>query len=46
MIRFCGSRSLVGVLVLGERLGALQLLAFAIAIGGVLLATLPSVRRA
>ena len=40
------SAALVGVLVLGERLGALQFLAFAIAIGGVLLATLPSARRA
>jgi drug/metabolite transporter (DMT)-like permease len=40
------SAALVGVLVLGEHLGALQFLAFAIAIGGVLLATLPSARRA
>ena len=33
--------ALVGVLVLGEPLGGLQLLAFAIALAGVLLATLP-----
>jgi len=36
------SAALVGVLVLGETLGGLQLLAFAIALLGVLLATLPS----
>lgn len=36
------SAALVGVVVLGERLGALQLLAFGIALGGVLLATWPS----
>lgn len=35
------SAALVGVLVLGESLGGLQLLAFAIALAGVLLATLP-----
>jgi drug/metabolite transporter (DMT)-like permease len=36
--------ALVGVFVLGERLGPLQLLAFAVALAGVLLATLPSRR--
>jgi drug/metabolite transporter (DMT)-like permease len=36
------SAALVGVLVLGETLGGLQLLAFAIALLGVLLATLPT----
>ena len=36
------SAGLVGVLVLGETLTGLQLLAFAIALGSVLLATLPS----
>ena len=35
------SAALVGVLVLGEQLGGIQLLAFAIALVGVLLATLP-----
>ncbi|MBC7468759.1 MAG: DMT family transporter [Ramlibacter sp.] len=35
------SAALVGVLVLGERLSGAQLLAFAIALAGVLLATLP-----
>lgn len=35
------SAALVGVLVLGERLSGMQLLAFAIALLGVLLATLP-----
>jgi drug/metabolite transporter (DMT)-like permease len=35
------SAALVGVFALGERLGALQLLAFALALAGVLLATLP-----
>lgn len=35
------SAALVGVLVLGESLGGLQALAFAIALAGVLLATLP-----
>jgi drug/metabolite transporter (DMT)-like permease len=40
------SAALVGVLVLGERLGMLQLLAFAIALGGVLLATVPPPARA
>ncbi len=35
------SAALVGVLVLGETLGAMQVLAFAIALLGVLLATLP-----
>ena len=35
------SAALVGVLVLGEQLGALQLLAFALALAGVVLATLP-----
>jgi drug/metabolite transporter (DMT)-like permease len=35
------SAALVGVLVLGEPLGGMQLLAFAIALLGVLLATLP-----
>lgn len=39
------SAALVGVLVLGERLAGLQALAFAIALAGVVLATLP-VRRA
>jgi drug/metabolite transporter (DMT)-like permease len=38
------SAALVGVLVLGEKLGAIQMLAFAIALAGVLLATIP-VRR-
>jgi drug/metabolite transporter (DMT)-like permease len=33
--------ALVGVLVLGEQLSAMQVLAFAIALVGVLLATLP-----
>ena len=36
------SAALVGVVVLGERLGGLQLAAFAIALAGVLMATLPS----
>ena len=36
------SAALVGVLVLGERLGLLQVLAFAAALAGVLLATLPA----
>ena len=36
------SAALVGVLALGERLAGAQLLAFAIALAGVLLATLPS----
>ena len=36
------SAALVGVLVLGERLTALQATAFAIALAGVLLATLPA----
>ncbi|GAB2725353.1 DMT family transporter [Melaminivora jejuensis] len=36
------SAALVGVLVLGERFGAMQLLAFAIALASVVLATLPS----
>lgn len=36
------SAALVGVLVLGERLSGAQLLAFAVALVGVLLATLPS----
>ena len=36
------SAALVGVLVLGETLGGLQLLAFAIALLGVMLATLPT----
>ena len=35
------SAALVGVLVLGEQLGGVQLLAFAVALVGVLLATLP-----
>ncbi len=35
------SAALVGVLVLGEQLGAMQLLAFGIALAGVLLATIP-----
>jgi drug/metabolite transporter (DMT)-like permease len=35
------SAALVGVFVLGERLGALQLLAFALALAGVVLATVP-----
>ena len=39
------SAALVGVGVLGERLSALQVLAFAAALAGVLLATVP-VRRA
>ncbi|HMN21401.1 MAG TPA: DMT family transporter [Ottowia sp.] len=36
------SAALVGVLALGEHLGGLQLLAFALALAGVLLATVPS----
>jgi drug/metabolite transporter (DMT)-like permease len=40
------SAALVGVLVLGEPLGGLQVLAFAIALLGVLLATLPGRRAA
>jgi drug/metabolite transporter (DMT)-like permease len=36
------SAALVGVLVLGERVGPLQLVAFALALAGVLLATLPT----
>ena len=40
------SAALVGVLVLGERLAGVQLLAFAIALAGVLLATLPARRAA
>ncbi len=36
------SAALVGVIALGERLSGLQLLAFAVALAGVLLATLPS----
>lgn len=36
------SAALVGVLVLGEKLGGLQVLAFASALAGVLLATLPA----
>ncbi|NYT86199.1 DMT family transporter [Pollutimonas harenae] len=36
------SAALVGVMVLGEHLGGVQLLAFAIALAGLLLATLPS----
>jgi len=36
------SAALVGVLALGERLAGLQLVAFALALAGVLLATLPS----
>ena len=36
------SAALVGVLVLGEHLGGAQLLAFGVALAGVLLATLPS----
>jgi drug/metabolite transporter (DMT)-like permease len=39
------SAALVGVLVLGEPLGGLQVLAFAIALLGVLLATLPARQR-
>ncbi|WP_323581814.1 DMT family transporter [Actimicrobium sp. CCI2.3] len=39
------SAALVGVLVLGERLGGVQLLAFALALAGVLLATVPVKRR-
>jgi drug/metabolite transporter (DMT)-like permease len=35
------SAALVGILVLGEPLSATQLLAFAIALAGLLLATLP-----
>jgi drug/metabolite transporter (DMT)-like permease len=35
------SAALVGVLVLGETLSGMQLLAFGIALAGVLLATLP-----
>ncbi len=38
------STALVGVLVLGEKLSGIQLLAFAIALAGVLLATLPARR--
>jgi drug/metabolite transporter (DMT)-like permease len=38
--------ALVGVIVLDEPLGATQLLAFAIALAGVLLATLPGPRTA
>ncbi|HTN67785.1 MAG TPA: DMT family transporter [Burkholderiaceae bacterium] len=38
------SAALVGVLVLGEKLSGIQLLAFAIALTGVLLATLPARR--
>lgn len=38
--------ALVGVAVLGERLGGIQLLAFALALAGVLLATLPARRAA
>ena len=40
------SAALVGVFVLGERLNSIQLAAFAIALGGVLLATLPQRRPA
>jgi EamA domain-containing membrane protein RarD len=36
------SAAVVGVFVLGEQLGSMQLLAFTIALLGVLLATLPS----
>jgi drug/metabolite transporter (DMT)-like permease len=36
------SAALVGVVVLGEKLGLMQLLAFALALAGVLLATLPA----
>jgi drug/metabolite transporter (DMT)-like permease len=36
------SAALVGVLVLGERVGPLQLVAFALALAGVMLATLPA----
>src|SRR5690606_12660522 len=36
------SAALVGVLVLGEVLGAVQIAAFALALGGLLLATLPA----
>ena len=39
------SAALVGVFVLGERLGGVQLLAFALALAGVLLATVPVKRR-
>ncbi|MEC5216929.1 drug/metabolite transporter (DMT)-like permease [Actimicrobium sp. GrIS 1.19] len=39
------SAALVGVLVLGETLSRLQLVAFALALAGVLLATLPAPRR-
>ncbi|MDE2607579.1 MAG: DMT family transporter [Burkholderiales bacterium] len=39
------SAALVGVLVLGERLAALQMLAFGSALAGVVLATVPSVSR-
>jgi drug/metabolite transporter (DMT)-like permease len=35
------SAALVGVFALGERLGALQLLAFVLALAGVVLATVP-----
>ena len=35
------SAALVGVFALGERLGAIQLLAFALALAGVVLATVP-----
>ena len=40
------SAALVGVLVLGETLSGIQILAFAIALAGVLLATLPARRAA
>ena len=40
------SAALVGVFVLGERLNSIQLAAFAIALGGVVLATLPQRRPA
>ncbi len=40
------SAALVGVLVLGEKLSGVQLLAFALALAGVLLATLPDRRSA
>jgi drug/metabolite transporter (DMT)-like permease len=40
------SAALVGVLVLGEPLGGMQLLAFAIALVSVLLATLPTCKAA
>jgi drug/metabolite transporter (DMT)-like permease len=38
------SAALVGVLVLGESLSGLQLLAFAVALAGLVLATLPGRR--